>query len=179
MPGNPSKPLPACWELTGLTTLGERIHVPGPLPRQVPALQSYATHPPLRGAGIQPNSLFGNYRSPPPRNLKVSVRDSQGHGGETLPREEAEKGRDKHGKTRSGGRSSWRRRRGAEHESVSMGVSPGRVSGGARNAVASGPTPGAPISPPNPGTALHPQSSSLAYPSPFAPQPCTQREPPP
>lgn len=68
---------------------------------------------------------------------------------------------------------------GAEHESMSMGVSPGRVSGGARSAVASGPTPGAPISSPNPGTALRPQSSSLAYPSQFAPQPCTQPEPPP
>lgn len=47
--------------------------------------------------------MLRNQRSPPPRNLKASVRDSQGHGGETLPREEAEKRRDKHGKTRSWG----------------------------------------------------------------------------
>lgn len=46
---------PTCQELTDLTASGERIQVPGPLPRQAPDSRAARPTPQVPGAGIQPN----------------------------------------------------------------------------------------------------------------------------
>lgn len=107
----------------------------------------------------------GNHCPLPPGTLRLQFGTPRRRGGESLSREEAEKGGNKHAKTRSG--------RARSTESVSMGSLLEGVSGADRSAADPGPMPGAPTLP------LSSLTLPWPSPSPFAPQPCTHPSPPP
>lgn len=139
-PGTQCQETPASRSLPGINW-SDRARRKGRCPRAPPTIGTCPPEPhdppPVSGAGIQPN-----HRSTPSGNPKASVWNPQDHGTGTLPRGKAEKGRDKHGKTRSEGGAAGGCREARSTENVSTGNPPGRVSDAARSAVVSGPTTG-------------------------------------